>query len=435
MARTRDSQIRGSLTTLISPRRVRALARELGVVRRRRKVDVVALVYSLVLGFASGNRRTLAGLRRAYERVTGTSLVASAFYDRFNVALARLMKRLVLDAFESAAAHRPRLHRAFRTFQQVLIADGTVIRLHEALSASFPSVWPNHMPASAKLHMVINAIGRGPCRVRISHGCRQDVRLLRVGAWVRDKLLMFDLGYFQGLLFHRIGQHGGFFLTRLKPHCNPVLVSSAHSKHQRFVGQKLQHVLPHIGTDSLEFDAELHSDSRKQGPRHPITTTVRVVGVWNAVEHRHHLYVTNVPPHRLAAAHLAGVYAARWEVELLFRELKTHYRIDDLRSRRRSVTECLLYASLLTLVASRRLHRLLAPDHEALRQQHPLDRWAVLFATVAHELLDLLVGPASHRALLALRLRRLLVHEAPDPNRRRLLLPLRAQMGQMKVTA
>ena len=42
-------------------------------------VDVVALVYSLVLGFASGDRRTLAGLRRAYERATGTSLVASAF--------------------------------------------------------------------------------------------------------------------------------------------------------------------------------------------------------------------------------------------------------------------------------------------------------------------------------------------------------------------
>ena len=71
MARTRDSQIRGSLTTLISPRRVRALARELGVVRRRRKVDVVALVYSVVLGFASGNRRTLAGLRRSLRRYRG----------------------------------------------------------------------------------------------------------------------------------------------------------------------------------------------------------------------------------------------------------------------------------------------------------------------------------------------------------------------------
>ena len=434
MARARDSQIRRSLTTLISPRRVRSLARELGVVRRRRKVDVVALVYSLVLGFASGNRRTLAGLRRAYERVTGTSLVASAFYDRFSVAMARLMKRLVLDAFEAAAAHRPRLHRVFQSFQQVLIADGTVIRLHDALSASFPSVWPNHMPASAKVHMVINAIGRGPSSVCISRGSRQDVRLLRVGAWVRDKLLLFDLGYFRGRLFQRIGQHGGFFLTRLKPHCNPALVASAHAAHQRFVGQKLQSVLPHLGRDALDFDADLHFHVRRRGARRH-TLPVRVVGVWNTVEHRHHLYVTNVPRDRLDASQLAGAYAARWEVELLFRELKTHYRIDDVRSRRRSVTECLLYASLLTLVVSRRLHRLLAPDYDRLRQRHPLDRWAVLFAAVAQDLLELLVGPRSRRTVLALRLRRLLLHEARDPNRRRILLPMRAQLGQIKVAA
>jgi len=345
------------------------------------------------------------------------------------------MKRLVLEAFESSAAHHPRLHRVFESFGQVLVADGTVIRLHEALSASFPSVWPNHMPASAKLHLVINAIGRGPSRVRIAQGSRQDLRLLRVGAWVRDKLLLFDMGYFHGLLFQRIGQHGGFFLTRLKPHCNPRLVATAHAKHQRFIGRGLQQVLPRLGRDALDFDADLHFLAHRRGARRHTFTPVRVVGTWNAVEQRHHLYVTNVPRDRLAAVHLAGAYAARWEVELLFRELKTHYRIDDLRSRRRQVTECLLYASLLTLVASRRLHRLLAPDYHGLRPQHPLDRWAILFAAIAQELLELLVGPASRRALLALRLRRLLLHEARDPNRRRLLLPARAQLGQINVAA
>jgi len=289
------------------------------------------------------------------------------------------------------------------------------------------------MPASAKLHMVINAVGRGPSSMRIARGSRQDVRLLRVGAWVRDKLLLFDLGYFRGRLFQSIQQHGGFFLTRLRPHCNPVLLAGARAEHQQFVGQKLQPVLPHLGRDALDFDASLHFEDRRPS-RHRFMP-VRVVGVWNTIEHRHHLYITNVPRDRLAAAHLAGVYAVRWEVELLFRELKTHYRIDDVRSRRRSVTECLLYASLLTLVFSRRLHRLLAPDHDGLRQQHPLDRWAVLFTAVAQELLELLVGPPGRRCLLALRLRRLLLHEARDPNRRRLLLPVRAQLGQMKVAA
>ena len=115
---------------------------------------------------------------------------------------------------------------------------------------------------------------------------------------------------------------------------------------------------------------------------------------------------------------------------LLFRELKTQYRIDDLRSRSRHVTECLLYASLLTLAVSRRLHKLLAPNPSRLPQRHPFDRWAVLFTAISRDLLDLIVGPISQRAFIAVRLRRFLLHEARDPNRRRLLLPVRAQLGQ-----
>ena len=66
MTRHRAGHIRAALTRALPKRRIRSLARRFGVVRRRRKVDVVALVYSLVLGFDGGERRTLTGLRRAY---------------------------------------------------------------------------------------------------------------------------------------------------------------------------------------------------------------------------------------------------------------------------------------------------------------------------------------------------------------------------------
>jgi hypothetical protein len=52
MADRRGSRTRSALTSPIPPRRIRILAREIGALRRQRKVDIVALVYSLVLGFA-----------------------------------------------------------------------------------------------------------------------------------------------------------------------------------------------------------------------------------------------------------------------------------------------------------------------------------------------------------------------------------------------
>ena len=73
MARPAASHIYSSLTSVLPRRRIRDLARQLGVVRRRRKLDIVAFVYSLVLGFGDGDRRTLSGLRRAYLRATGSA--------------------------------------------------------------------------------------------------------------------------------------------------------------------------------------------------------------------------------------------------------------------------------------------------------------------------------------------------------------------------
>ena len=80
MARRQSIGIRAELTSLISTRRLNFLARLSGLVQRRRKVDPMALFWTIVLGFGAGPQRTLAGLRRAYQRSTGATLVPSAFY-------------------------------------------------------------------------------------------------------------------------------------------------------------------------------------------------------------------------------------------------------------------------------------------------------------------------------------------------------------------
>ena len=73
------THVRDSLTSLISPQLIRRRARSLGVVKRQRRVDVVALVYALVLGFERGARRSLASFRRAYCSSTGVTLVVSGY--------------------------------------------------------------------------------------------------------------------------------------------------------------------------------------------------------------------------------------------------------------------------------------------------------------------------------------------------------------------
>jgi IS4 transposase len=101
-------------------------------------------------------------------------------------------------------------------FRDVLATDSTLVRLHELLERSFPASRTNHTKAAAKLHVVMSVQGKGMRSVKLSSGRQHDSPVLKVGRWVRDRLLLFDLGYFRYGLFDRIDAQGGYFISRLK---------------------------------------------------------------------------------------------------------------------------------------------------------------------------------------------------------------------------
>lgn len=79
---------------------------------------------------------------------------------------------------------------------------------------------------------------------------------------------------------------------------------------------------------------------------------LRVVAIRDTAACDYHVFVTNIPADRLAADQIARSYAARWEIELPFRQLKTDYRLDELPCRRESSR-----AALCEGAASGRLSR------------------------------------------------------------------------------
>ena len=430
MAHRQPSHIHRALTSVLPRRRIRDLARQLGVIRRRRKVDVVALVYSLVLGFSSGDRRTLTALRRVYLRITGVRLAPSSFHARFSEELVELMRKLTLEALQRAGRVRPKLRGILAPFVEVLAIDSALIRLHDALEASYPSVWTNHTRASAKLNVVMNVIGRGAKTIAITHGSRHDKHLLKAGAWMKGRLLLFDLGFYRAALFKQIDAHGGYFLSRMKKQGNPVIVRT-HTRHRRYlIGMKLRRAQEVVQGDVIDVDAEMMYLKRHR--RRPRVThhraRFRCVAIYSRELRQWHRYVTNLPPDMLKAKHFAAVYAARWEVELLFRELKGPYRLGHTPSVNRHASEALIYATLLSLLVNRSLYRALHRRWHIDRTRLPFDRWAVLFAAVADELLALVLH-RRNRSWRARRIERFFRAEAADPNRVRIPLPYRAERG------
>jgi IS4 transposase len=417
--------LRETLRKLFPSKRLNTLARETGAVKRRRKVKIVELFWTLVLGFGVGRERTIAGLRRSYEKTLGETLSASSFYDRFTPELVQMLKKAVAEALPQVRLGVSRsLEGPLKGFEDVLMTDSTAVRLHELLAESYPASRTNHTQAALKMHTIMSVRGVGKQSVKLTAERVHDGPVLVVGPWVQGHLFLFDLGYFRYRLFEAITRHKGFFISRLKSNVNPTIVAlhrPVAPGTPAVIGRKLQDAVQSLQGEVLDVTVEVVFQRRAYaGHRHRDRQLLRVVGVWDQESETYHLYLTNIPSEKLTAEDIALIYALRWEIELLFKELKQHYRLEDMPSRQQEVVEALLYAALLTLIVSRRLLALLRQALGEKAARVKAHRWATVLVSIAQELLLLVIRPPREIETLLRRLIPFVLHEAIDPNKRRL---------------
>lgn len=418
MARPKTTSLRRTLRSVLGRRAIKAIAKQYAVVRRERKIDLYLLVWTLVLGFQVGKERTLAGLRQTYQRAAGHTIVPSAFYDRLNRRMAKLMHRLVQDtlAVQPAGARMP--EGVLSGFKELLAIDASVLRLHRLLSPAFSACRTNHTKAAAKLHIVMNVLDGSAHRVKLTSERTSDgTPWTRIGGWVRGRLMLFDLGYYNFSLFDRIEANGGFFLSRAKSNFNPLIVAVHRTWPGRtvdVVGHRLRDILPLLQREYLDIEVEVQFKKRAyKGKRSKNRRTFRVVAVRNAETGAYHVYLTNVPAQTVPAEDISTTYALRWQVEILFKAMKSHGHLHQLPSSKQCVVECLIWASVLTALVSQTLYREVRRVVTANRYM-PVLRWAALVSRCAIDFLLLVAGRGgltTESLLWAL-----LIREAPDPN-------------------
>jgi len=422
-----DIAIPETLRKLFPTALILQFAKVSGAFARLRVIRPVEFFWTLVLGFGVGRARSLAGLRRMYERSTGHTIEESSFYDRFTPKLVKMLKLAVDRALRECVGVGRSLVGPLAAFRDVLLTDSTVIRLHALLAKAFPGSRTNHSKAALKAHAIISVTGAGKQSVKITSGRRHDGPVLRAGQWLAERLLIFDLGYFNYQLFSCIRRNRGYFLSRLKAHANPVIVAINRVHRGRaidLIGRKLREVVARLERDILDITVEVQFPRRRyRGKRSSARELVRIVGIRDEQSGEHHLYMTNVPVEKLAAEDIRAVYALRWEIELLWKELKLYYRIEDMPSRKQHVVECLLFVALLTLVVSRKLQALIRKALGEKARRVTNHRWAALFTSLAADLLLIVLRPVRELTAIVRRVVATFLHEATDPNvKRRSLL-------------
>ncbi len=393
-------EIENVLNKMFSPEWLRDTATKVGYVQRNRKIDPVTFFWVVVLGFGVGVQRTLASLRRAYETASAETLVPSSFYDRFNKNLIAFLKECLAHGIAELTSHTSlTLSDKLAGFKDLIVADGTIIRLHDRLAEQFPGA---RGKAELKIHTATGITGNTKS-IAIYSGKTADIKTMRIGSWVKDNILLFDLGYFKYELFSKIRGNGGYFVSRLKQSANPTIVSVLRAHRGNTIdltGKKLKDILPRLKREVIDVEVEVSfkggaSKARKtekdgtfevyqpKGNTPKVKETFRLVGILNGESKMYHFYLTNITLGQLPAEDVALLYRSRWSIELVFKELKRLYQLDVISSGAPAVVESLVLVAMLTLVVSHRLlnhMRLLTPEKSA--RFTPL-RWAESFYAIA----------------------------------------------------
>ena len=120
---------------------------------------------------------------------------------------------------------------------------------------------------------------------------------------------------------------------------------------------------------------------------------VRLIEVYNDEDEKHHIYITNIPKDVLNAKDIAKLYGARWDIELLFKELKSRYALDVLETKNVQIIEALIWTSMLTLIVSRRIYSLIknSTAHPKKTARYTQLRWSKIFAEKAADLLTVIL--------------------------------------------
>ena len=316
--------------------------------QRERKAPASLLVPALVGSLGGGRLDSLADLHRDFGLATGVEMDYRSFHDRLgregfaNLACASFFhaaEHLVLRALHFLPAS------PFARFDAVKIQDGTSFALHAGLADVFPGRFKKSAPAAVEVHATLDLFTGASDRVAVAPDTAAERRFLPEPGALAGTLLLADRGYpsFAGLVAFDVA--GASFVMRVKKGL----------------------MCPVMGEykDGALVDLDVPVPLATFLAKRPMGVLDLVVQVAADGQVRHFRLValptkkgrtqllTNLPADDFTADAVGLAYRLRWQVELQFKEWKSHANLHRYVTRNAYIAEGLIWLSLLAALLAR----------------------------------------------------------------------------------
>ncbi len=317
----------------------------LGLVKRKRLITPFRLGLSVMASMATQQVQTLADLHRHFNELWELDTDYNAFYKQllksaapefFLDSLSHIMSQLTLKVLGFKAGE------AFSEFNRLILQDGSSFALHKALADIFPGRFNAVSPAAVELHCTMDLLQDAPITIALSpdtdseHDYRPEPESLRGDLWLADR------GYLDLAYLRDIARHGGFFLVRSKSNLNPRVLDAYREDGQRIKSCQDREFQAIISKFPKRQRAELEVEWLIEGE----PFRARLIVSWNSEDKCFGYLLTNLPKGKYTISIVCLGYKLRWQVELLFKEWKSHTNLHKFDTEKEEIAESLIWASL-----------------------------------------------------------------------------------------
>jgi hypothetical protein len=179
-----------------------------------------------------------------------------------------------------------------------------------------------------KAHTIIDLSYNMPCLVRYTEAVRHDHVLLSEVHLEAGSFITFDRGYVDYAEYERFTKEDVFYVTRLKDN----------AKYE--IGEEFD--IPDKADSGVLKDEEIVVQYGKDGEKKHRS---RRIAYWDAENQRLFEFITN--NFEIEAEKIALIYKKRWQIELLFKQLKQNFPLKYFLGDNQNAIEIQIWVSML----------------------------------------------------------------------------------------
>lgn len=321
--------------------------------QREREVTPFRLVLSLIESFAGGSVKCIADIQRTFNALCESTVQYKPFHNQLakrqfpifmRLLLSRLLNRLSCEVLRFGPTS------PFARFHAIRIQDGTSYALKSTLAETFPGRFTTVSPAAVELHVDLDLLSETMNRVVLSADSEAERQFLPEPEELVGELLLGDRGYYSKAYLQRVDQAGGFFIMRGKSNINPLIVQAIAPDGCELKGVREQY----LNTVSATLSKHEYVDITARFGEGKRAFECRLIVHPNLRQDDTPRYLlTNLERAAFTPQHISDGYRLRWQVELLFKEWKSHANLRSFDTSNPHIAEGLIWASLCTATLKR----------------------------------------------------------------------------------